>query len=410
MKKIVLAFAALAAVMTASAQITDRVAKMSEVLNLRPCEPMNMKAPAKADNYTQKFASFFTDDRAEKCGVVFNAQNKVDHIVNYVGVGGYDAYRVVDSMVYDSLNQLVSLHGYQYMFATGLQRYVYRVDYTYDANGNVTSRKNYNSVADWEIGGTYTYTYNENNQLIRTGLVMGNDDDEFQYIEYTYRDGKLYQEKWYGYNFYSQTLGLEEIYTCSYNNNGQLILKTDTLVEDGIRRYSGKCTYTYDANGNMTIYNKYRENGQEVERRAYIFTDDLLETTLMPWTPEGDERPWNWLFENKNVYTFEEYWALDDDMVLQHICDYNYNYIPMDAVGIEDVAPVSVTIYPNPTSHYITISGIDAPAMMTLIDVTGRTVMSRMVNVNEKVDLSNLEKGIYVMKLADNRTAKVVVE
>jgi len=71
-------------------------------------------------------------------------------------------------------------------------------------------------------------------------------------------------------------------------------------------------------------------------------------------------------------------------------------------------------ITPNPAKEFVTISSNNIK-QVTLVDFTGRTIISKKVNgSNTKLALSNLTKGIYMIKaiLQDGsvKTEKLVVE
>ena len=58
-------------------------------------------------------------------------------------------------------------------------------------------------------------------------------------------------------------------------------------------------------------------------------------------------------------------------------------------------------IYPNPATEKLYLNNsMDAKAILMIIDIHGRPVLSKQIDSN-LIDISNLERGIYIVKLAD---------
>ena len=89
------------------------------------------------------------------------------------------------------------------------------------------------------------------------------------------------------------------------------------------------------------------------------------------------------------------------------------DYIEVIPVGINDhqINEQSVSLYPNPTNGRLTVmipAGINAD--ITIFDMTGKPVLNRIINTQGKFNLSNLEKGIYFVKITDTVQGSVVVK
>lgn len=80
-------------------------------------------------------------------------------------------------------------------------------------------------------------------------------------------------------------------------------------------------------------------------------------------------------------------------------------------VGLEDVAEMMVSVYPNPTSDYLTVSS-DKIQKVELYNELGQVVLTSNQRGAQTISLANLSKGTYVVKAyADGAvaTSKVVV-
>lgn len=79
------------------------------------------------------------------------------------------------------------------------------------------------------------------------------------------------------------------------------------------------------------------------------------------------------------------------------------NIIPFSQnVGVEDdEAANKIKVYPNPVVDYFTVQGVVKGTELTLTDVTGKTVLTQLLQGNNnKVDISALQKGIYIVHLS----------
>ena len=60
----------------------------------------------------------------------------------------------------------------------------------------------------------------------------------------------------------------------------------------------------------------------------------------------------------------------------------------------------SFTLYPNPSNDWVTLSGWDGAAQVTITDVSGRIVREETLR-NNRLETSSLTDGIYVVSLAN---------
>ena len=94
--------------------------------------------------------------------------------------------------------------------------------------------------------------------------------------------------------------------------------------------------------------------------------------------------------------------AMDDIRVLSSGTD-----------NVNDVMiPSEIEIYPNPANNVVNvkIDNYETDDMITITDVSGRTLIAETVTNDEmKVDVSNLSKGLYIVKVGDV-VDKIVIE
>ena len=83
-------------------------------------------------------------------------------------------------------------------------------------------------------------------------------------------------------------------------------------------------------------------------------------------------------------------------------------------VGIDDVEDATLTVYPNPARHIVSVNLPDAHGTLTLFDVTGRRQMQCQNTSSEvTIDVSTLPQGVYMLQYTSQRgtsTTRFVVK
>lgn len=122
-------------------------------------------------------------------------------------------------------------------------------------------------------------------------------------------------------------------------------------------------------------------------------------------------------------FEYEEY-TTEDGTVMSYMTYTFYNISEPHTIRVvfdEEGAPpigfdplaagVAVNLQPNPaTSHVnMTIAGVSGMVDMQIIDMSGRVVMAQQINaeVAQNIDLSNIAKGAYFVRITNNDFSKV---
>lgn len=393
MKKIFfLLFLSLLAVATFAQRMNgDNSLNRLKGMSIRPAEKM-----MSAKGTTHYRLEGFTSSDGELITTFHYASGRLIAVLEEVY--GDDGYRLYDSIRYNSDGQLVRLDGYQWL--NDEWRHVYYVEYTYNDQGLIATRTNYNKFDSWYLGGVYSYTYNADGQIIQSDLDM--DGIVYTRVQYAYEDGKLKRETWLSCDFSSVEGDLIPYEVIDYNyRNGLLQLADHTAYDqNGQSEWNGSESYQYDDNGNCVEYQQRNANDQVIERRVYRFDERLVSDTWIPWHPEI-LRPY--LYSNRNLYFKEEFYTVDVENVLRYFCDYDYDYI--NHVGIEEQHSEDMSAcYPNPTQGAIMVS---APAgqRISVYDMVGRCVLDMVSTGIQQVELP--QKGLYVVRVG-NVSRKVV--
>ena len=61
--------------------------------------------------------------------------------------------------------------------------------------------------------------------------------------------------------------------------------------------------------------------------------------------------------------------------------------------------PSLVSIYPNPTSHYINFKTPYQIENLSIFDVSGRLIKENYTYINKEIDISELSTGTYLIQM-----------
>lgn len=98
---------------------------------------------------------------------------------------------------------------------------------------------------------------------------------------------------------------------------------------------------------------------------------------------------------------------------IEHEVD-NSDYYPflakisMEVLGLDKPEAKQITVYPNPASGIINISGIEYPAKAIILNALGQTVKNIEDISIKTIDISNLPQGTYFLKTDGYKTQKII--
>ena len=72
--------------------------------------------------------------------------------------------------------------------------------------------------------------------------------------------------------------------------------------------------------------------------------------------------------------------------------------------SIDDVFASKVSVYPNPANNFVTISSSVDINKIELYNLLGKKVINTSKLVNDKLDVSSIAKGVYLMKLTSGKS------
>ena len=110
------------------------------------------------------------------------------------------------------------------------------------------------------------------------------------------------------------------------------------------------------------------------------------------------------LIANNNFIMYDiavEDFDMDGDMDIAAIGNTNDSVFWLENLlinlGIDDQITSAIRFYPNPTNDIINFSGMTRDLNISINDMLGKQVLFTSVSMNETLDVSNLEKGMYFL-------------
>ena len=79
-------------------------------------------------------------------------------------------------------------------------------------------------------------------------------------------------------------------------------------------------------------------------------------------------------------------------------------------VGIDDIAVLAVTLFPNPAGRVVTLGGLDGESRITVLDLSGREVMTvdhDGTAAERQIDVSTLARGTYFVRVVGAESSVV---
>ncbi len=201
------------------------------------------------------------------------------------------------------------------------------------------------------------------------------------------------------------------------NNN---ILQEEYYYWDSLNSQlfgSNKLVYNYNTNDievDYYMWDSQTQNWSSDILSKYVFNYDMSvpkSDLILPYylTPSG--LPTDTLFEtgipafdglNHKLLSKEFFSRATASDPWSPVFKKIYNYTDT-SVSIEDHRQITAKVYPNPFSDHIRFEVASDTYSLNLFDLNGRLLFAADLNANESVNLSFLNKGIYIYKVQTNQ-------
>lgn len=293
-------------------------------------------------------------------------------------------------------------------------------DYTYDANGNGIEELEYS----WTVNGTWiykekrTYSYNVNAQVVQELYdewnVATNSWDKINKDDYTYNvNGDILEHINY-YNWSTNNWNNKIRYTYNYNANNLLstLLSENWNPSTNVWQNGNLHIYEYDANNNLVTDSAcWNPAGTWIPGSKDTYLYDANHNNLQHFIYNWEDTNNNWAIEWEIYNTYDTNGNILE--VLKYYSSVTYSGISKDvyyyslhgsslAVDYNQNGQ-SVAIYPNPAQNSLHIKNVAKDSKCVIYDINGNLRLSASL-LSEKLNISDLPKGIYMIKVQTEDT------
>lgn len=360
--------------------------------------------------------------------------NMVLSVDSYLTPFNYN-YRMRETMVYNSSNQVEIRTQSRWFTAGGVWRYSTRNQISYTATGKTNirlSEKFRTGSNTWRNDTRVTYSYNgsdlASSYLYERWDTVSNIWGNLTRGTYTY-DGNGNKtmeafETWAGGAWQNSARN-----TFTYDGQGRVLTETKEIWNAGAWQNSKLITYTY---GNLSIITSYLEKVWNSGVANWVNNVRNTVTIGSNGYPENQlNQTWDDVSSTwKNTYQYEYTYNTHGYLEFTHIETWNttllawanieesfYWYETNPLAGINDLKNnLSLMVFPNPTTDIVTVhlnEPATQPVSAELLDATGRVVAQLGTQMpdgqqNFAYNLSGVARGLYYLSVkAGNSTGSM---
>ncbi|WP_321436493.1 T9SS type A sorting domain-containing protein [uncultured Bacteroides sp.] len=324
-----------------------------------------------------------------------------------------------------------------------------KTEFTYNAQGYSAQLLFYNweaTTSQWVADMKYEFTYDVNGNctqyLISNWNVITNQWVAMIKYEFTYDTGKCTQILVSSWDEGTNKWGVSMKYEFTYDANGKITVALNSIWFDESSMWfpymkheyfydaNGKLTteilsnmdfmtfqlvpnskdeYTYDTNGNNSQYIVSKWNTTTSQWDLYskeISTYDLLYKLSDLIFPSGFPMM-NFLYviptANVNNKLLEEQDYLWNNTGWDDSSKTTYYYSELNGSGINELNADELIIYPNPVSDGFRLNTSEKNVQVSIYDLSGSILLTKQLSGNEYIDVSNLSKGIYLVRVTTEK-------
>ncbi len=75
--------------------------------------------------------------------------------------------------------------------------------------------------------------------------------------------------------------------------------------------------------------------------------------------------------------------------------------LPLSTSTHDNFIEKNITVYPNPSSNYLTIFGINDKKLISIYNLEGKKILARTHDPKERINVSELNPGVYILKIGE---------
>ena len=330
-----------------------------------------------------------------------------------------------DSMFYDNSHQIIRETWNLYNNADQSWHVFFLLAWEYDASGGITEQytKYWDETTGELMGGSRsTYILNSMDmptETIEQSLDAATDTwiDENQVIsEYT-NNTILDKETINMWSGTAWTLISQNIYSYS----GDLLQEELTQMwDEGTLTWMDikKTSYIHDAGHIISelTQNWFIDHWADYSLLTFVYNTNsqltdytfLMYNTMTGLVTYGYNYIYNFDINNLNDYTISRVWSLTLSDWLNTTKTNKY-YSLHTSLGENELSAGNFSVYPNPATSVLQISGILPSCGIVVCDIRGKILISKTAGSDSGIiDIEGLSKGMYLLKIYDRKLVRAV--
>jgi len=344
---------------------------------------------------------------------------------------------------YDNSGNMTMAASYLWNAALNKWQQDLKDDYTYNSDNLMTSDIISNGVLDqWVYTSKEVYAYDQKGNLTTdqfysylSGSFSPSHKSEYTYTEFDKISKNIYYDS-DGAGGWSPVYKLDYFYDSNRNDTTELtstwnidILNWDnssvknstnyTYTQNGIVTGKVSTYYFFDTSINLwTILNKteyvYDNNGNETAESSYHW--DYLTNSLVGDTKFEFQYDYNYSLNDvlysdffklldiqygNKLGSYKIYTSSGSDWIENGNVNLYYSAVEI-RTATKNVLSEKINIYPNPFISTFQLKGIEGSYTLSLMNVSGKVMLTKQATGNENISVSALPKGLYIFKVISN--------
>ena len=127
-------------------------------------------------------------------------------------------------------------------------------------------------------------------------------------------------------------------------------------------------------------------------------------STLLEWHRNDPVDSWEEIRNNIIYYSYQNNRNpfIDYPELAEHLWGNKIGVVWQSSLSMDEFSEITIKLYPNPTSDYLNIAGINSKTFIEIYDTLGKRILSKMIDEDQtQIDVSQIRTGIYLLKLTD---------
>ncbi len=320
---------------------------------------------------------------------------------------------------YNSDSALIEYKSMVWVNNIWLNSFKKSIDYTSEGKYKIILNQGWNASEDrWENMFDNVYKYDGDSMISvwhQQWIAKDNKWKDLTLEVKKYNDAKLLFDNikyYYPLDSADELSGTRFLFY--YNSEKKILKKLSKVWSDEKNAWENFSKLDYDYNDGYTVISSYWDKIkiEYIPRTFYKYVLDSQGRTVL-----GVRKKWNveeskWINKAKNVREYDNYnHLLDDSYFFWNINDWigvnrrHYFWSKYNTNNIEELTDDGFVLFPNPAGNVLNLSyDLDKSIEnIKIYSMSGNQVLEISSPAYEKIDISKLVNGVYILKINTGR-------